>query len=151
MHRGIPGSRRKHSALAFPFVALCTLLGARYHVSSSLVRPLARLLAKQQVANGEQVANACARVGACVFRVLRKRVGSAAYIRPAALEMELVSDMLRPLHFVSGPYCFPPILNVDTILSETLFSFLLFFFSYRVTTTSRVHALSRRHVSHGFD
>lgn len=105
--------------------------------------PLARSLA--QVADDRR-ADTCARVGACVPHVTKTRRVGPAYIRPAALEMESVFDMLRPLHFVSGPHS--TLASSTSILSsQRRFSFLLFPFLCFPASASRVHALSlfRRH------
>ncbi|XP_011879679.1 PREDICTED: uncharacterized protein LOC105568546 [Vollenhovia emeryi] len=70
--------------------------------SFSLARSRGRArAAKPQVADDRRVRNAmCACWCVRIPRNTKTSAGSLAYIRPAALEMESVSDMLRPLHFV---------------------------------------------------
>lgn len=139
-HRGIPGShentRHWHSHLRF-FVSQLVHSSHGIAFSPSLVRS-ARSLA--QVADDRR-ADTCARVGACVPHVTKTRRVGPAYIRPAALEMESVFDMLRPLHFVSGPHS--TLASSTSILSsQRRFSFLIFSFLYLPASASRVHALS---------
>lgn len=145
-----PGIPRKHSTLAFPFAALCAATGtllARHRVLS-LARPLRSLARSLAQVADDRRADTCARVGACVPHVTKTRRVGPAYIRPAALEMESVFDMLRPLHFVSGPHS--TLASSTSILSsQRRFSFRLFYFLCLPASASRVHvlslSLSRRH------